>query len=303
MCGRFDQHTLPYRYAGYLQAIVRARDDDPPPRYNVAPQTQAWVARASGSGRELAPLLWGLVAYWVKDPKKAVKPINARAETLGARPMFRELIATRRCLVPVDGFYEWQATPTGKVPHYIRLADDAPMLLAGLWDRWRHGDAQPIESFTILTTTPNELVAKLHDRMPVIIDAAHAATWLEAPAGDVAAATALLRPYPAEQMRAYPVSLRVNAAQNDGPELIEPLPELSGRSAPFGACLGARHHARHRRRRGPLDLRDLDRLPGLGVASTEAATTLAFAHRLALVGLTVSGANPTRTATPCKPSR
>jgi putative SOS response-associated peptidase YedK len=224
MCGRFDQHTLPYRYAGYLHAIVRAKDDDPPPRYNVAPQTRAWVARVSSSGHELLPLLWGLVPYWVEDPKKAIKPINARAETVGTRPMFRKLIVTRRCLIPVDGFYEWRASATGKLPHYIRLAKDVPMLLAGLWDRWQHGDEKAIESFIILTTPPNKLLTKLHDRMPAIVDAGDVATWLEAPANDVAAAVALLRPYPADQMRAYPVSRRVNVAQNEGPELIEPIP-------------------------------------------------------------------------------
>lgn len=224
MCGRFDQHTLPYRYAGYLQAIVQARGDDPPPRYNVAPQTRAWVARASAGGRELLPLLWGLVPYWAEDPKKAVKPINARSESVRSRPMFRDLIKTHRCLVPVDGFYEWRASASGKMPHYIRLAGDAPMLLAGLWDRWQHRGAEPIESFTILTTASNELIVGLHDRMPAIVGAGDVATWLQAPATDAAAAVALLRPYPAEQMLAYPISRRVNAAQNDGPELIEPMP-------------------------------------------------------------------------------
>jgi putative SOS response-associated peptidase YedK len=224
VCGRFDQHTLPYRYAGYLDAMLRATADDPAPRYNVAPRTLAWVARsAAHGGRELTPLLWGLLSFWAHDPTKAVRPINARSESLHSRPMFRTLIATRRCLVPVDGFYEWQATATGKMPHYVRLADDVPMLLAGLWDRWRHGDERSIESFTILTTTANELLVKLHDRMPVIIDAGDVATWLEGPADDAAAAVALLRPYRVKAMLAYPVSRRVNAAQNDGPELIEPV--------------------------------------------------------------------------------
>jgi putative SOS response-associated peptidase YedK len=223
MCGRFDQHTLPYRYAGYVDAMLRAAPDEPARRYNVAPQTRAWVARATrDGGRELAPLLWGLVPWFVDDPKKAVKPVNARYETVASRPMFRELIARRRCVVPVDGFYEWRKTPAGRFPHYIRLTEDAPMLLAGLWDRWRHGDAEAIESFTILTTPSNALIAPLHDRMPAIIDRADLARWLDVKQRDAAAATTLLRPFPVEKMRSYPVSRRVNSGVNEGPDLIEP---------------------------------------------------------------------------------
>jgi putative SOS response-associated peptidase YedK len=222
MCGRFDQHTLPYRYAGYIDALLRAAPDEPAPRYNVAPQTHAWVARnARDGGRELTPLLWGLVPYWSADPRKAAKPINARSETVGTRPMFRELIATRRCVVPVDGFYEWQKTPAGRLPYYFRLTEDAPMLLAGLWDRWRHDDAEPMETFTILTTAANPLIAPLHDRMPAIIERADLARWLDAKEQDIAAVAALLRSLPAERMQGYPVSRRVNSASNEGPELIE----------------------------------------------------------------------------------
>jgi len=223
MCGRFDQHTLPYRYAGYVEAILRSTPNDPPPRYNVAPQTCAWVARTRRDGtREMVPLLWGLVSYWAEDPKKAAHPINARAETAATRPMFRQLMAMRRCVIPVDGFYEWQATPSGKQPHYVRLADGAPMLLAGLWDRWKRGDATPIESFTILTTDANDRVARLHDRMPAIIDPADLARWLDVRGTDAAAARALLHPYRSEAIDTYPVSRAVNTATNEGPELIAP---------------------------------------------------------------------------------
>jgi putative SOS response-associated peptidase YedK len=231
MCGRFDQHTLPYRYAGYVDALLRAAPDEPPPRYNVAPQTQAWVTRDTRDGaRELKPLLWGLVSYWAADPKSATKPINARSESVATRPMFRKLIETRRCVVPVDGFYEWQKTRAGRMPHYIRLAEDAPMLLAALWDRWQRGDAAPIESFAILTTPANALIEGLHDRMPAIIDRADLARWLDRGNRDVAAATALLRPFPDERLREYPVTRRVNSADNEGPDLIEPVPaaELPG---------------------------------------------------------------------------
>ena len=225
MCGRFDQHTLPYRYAGYVDALLRAAPDEPPPRYNVAPQTRAWVARDTREGaRELKPLLWGLVSYWAKDPKSATRPINARSESVATRPMFRKLIETRRCVIPVDGFYEWQKTPAGRMPHYIRLAEDAPMLLAALWDRWQRGEAAPIESFAILTTPANALIEGLHDRMPAIIDRADLARWLDRGNRDVVAVSALLQPFPAERLRAYPVTRRVNSANNEGPDLIEPTP-------------------------------------------------------------------------------
>ena len=221
MCGRFDQHTLPYRYAGYIDALLRSAPNDPAPRYNVAPQTYAWVARRARDGtREMIPLLWGLVSYWAEDPRKGARPINARAESASKRPMFRQLMATRRCVIPVDGFYEWQATPSGKQPHYVRLADGAPMLLAGLWDRWKRGDAAPIESFTILTTDANDRVARLHDRMPAIIDPKDLSRWLDVHDTDAAAARALLQPYRSEAIDAYPVSRAVNSATNEGPELI-----------------------------------------------------------------------------------
>lgn len=224
MCGRFDQHTLPYRYAGYLDAMLRATGDDPPPRYNVAPRTRAWVARAAADGgRELTALSWGLVPSWADDPAKGVRPINARSESVHARPMFRQLIATRRCLVPVDGFYEWQATPSGKRPHYIRMADDVPMLMAGLWDRWHHAGEPPLETYTVLTTRANARVGALHDRMPAIIGAADAAAWLDPETGGTPTLDALLQPCPAEWLVTYPVSLSVNAARNEGPELIKPV--------------------------------------------------------------------------------
>src|SRR5215472_1874424 len=222
MCGRFDQHTLPYRYAGYIDALLRTTPNDPPQRYNVAPQTYAWVGRTTREGvRELVPLLWGLVPYWVADLKKAARPINARSEDVATKPMFRNLIGTRRCVIPVDGFYEWQVTPSGKQPHYVRLADGSPMLLAGLWDRWQRGDAAPIESFTILTTDANDKVAALHDRMPAIIDAADLARWLDR-ATDAAAVREMLQPYRAEAIDTYAVSKAVNKADNEGPALIVP---------------------------------------------------------------------------------
>ncbi|HTS22261.1 MAG TPA: SOS response-associated peptidase [Casimicrobiaceae bacterium] len=224
MCGRFDQHAPPARYADYVEALLHEEREEPSPRYNVAPQTRAWVARAARDGRrELVPLLWGLVSYWDDDPAKAVKPINARSESAASRPMFRKLMEIHRCVVPVNGFYEWRKAPAGRIPYYIRSADGAPMLLAGLWDRWKRGDAAPVESFTILTTAANPSIAVLHDRMPAILGRGDLARWLDRSEKDVAAAQALLRPQPMEALRAYPVSRRVNSAANEGAELIEPV--------------------------------------------------------------------------------
>jgi putative SOS response-associated peptidase YedK len=224
MCGRFDQHTLPYRYAGYIDAILRTVPEEPPRRYNVAPQTQAWVGRMARDGkRELVPLLWGLLPYRAEDPKTSLRPINARSESVATKPIFRKLIEMHRCVIPVDGFYEWRATPSGKQPYYVRLESGEPMLLAGLWDRWRRGEAAQVETFTILTTDASLAIARLHERMPALIDPADLNRWLDVRGTDAATASAMLRPSEA-RVTAYPVSRQVNAARNEGPELIEPSP-------------------------------------------------------------------------------
>ena len=168
----------------------------------------------------MRPLLWGLVPYWSKDPKKGARPVNAKAETAAERPMFRELIRKRRCLIPADWFYEWKVTPAGKVPHVVQLASREPFLIGGLWDTWHYGRDDALTTFTVLTVPPNELAATIHDRMPLLVSPEDAPRWLDRDVQDV---TDLLRPYPAEEMTAYPVSTRVNKADNDGPELIEPL--------------------------------------------------------------------------------
>jgi putative SOS response-associated peptidase YedK len=163
-----------------------------------------------------APLL-GSVPCWAKDSKKGVRPINAKCETAAEKPMFRKLLRERRCLVPVDWFYEWKVTPAGKVPHVIQMASREPFFFGGLWDTWREGQEDALPTFTILTTAPNELMQTVHDRMPMIVPLEHAARWLDRSERDVGD---LLPPFPAEQMTAYPVSTRVNSVRNDGPELI-----------------------------------------------------------------------------------
>lgn len=149
--------------------------------------------------------------------------INARAETVAEKPAFRTAFKHRRCLVPMAGFYEWQKVGARKVPHYVHLLNAELFAVAGLYEYWPgKGGAEPVESFTIITTDANEMMANLHDRMPVIVPESEHVGWLDPKNEKTDALRKLLRPYPAAEMRAYPVSLRVNNVKNDGPELIEP---------------------------------------------------------------------------------
>jgi putative SOS response-associated peptidase YedK len=189
------------------------------PRYNAAPTQRMPVVRIVDDKRELALLRWGLIPSWAKDPKIGNSLINARGETVAEKPAFRSAFKARRCLVLVDGFYEWRKLPGGgKQPYRITMADGSPFAFAGLWERWDKGD-EPLETFTIITTTANELVVPIHDRMPVILDPADYDAWLESP--DTAIPMALIQPYPARRMSAYPVSTRVNSPRNDDAAVIE----------------------------------------------------------------------------------
>jgi len=191
--------------------------------YNAAPTQQLPVFRVSRRrGRELTPLHWGLVPYWAKSAAIGAKMINARADTLAGKPAFREAFGRRHCLVPMSGFYEWRKVGAGKVPYFVHLLNAEIFAAAGLYEFWPGKDgAAAIESFTIITTEANELMRPLHDRMPVILHAADYEAWLEPGEQDKATLEALLAPYPAEEMRAYPVRPLVNSAQNDGPQLVQ----------------------------------------------------------------------------------
>ncbi len=226
MCGRFVFLSPAESVTRLFGAPV---GEDPEPRYNIAPTQDAPVVRATPDGREFVPLRWGLVPFWAKDPKIGNRMINARGETVASKPAFRQAFRKRRCLVLADGFYEWQRIPGGKQPWFIAQADREPFAMAGLWESWRSGeDADPLETCTIITTDANEMMRPLHDRMPVILDAANAAAWLDLAAGPEAL-QALLVPAPDGVLHAVPVSRRVNSPANDGPELIEP---VEGDAAP-----------------------------------------------------------------------
>ncbi|HZY87850.1 MAG TPA: SOS response-associated peptidase [Gemmataceae bacterium] len=191
------------------------------PRYNVAPTQTVLAVRAAGAGREAVRLRWGLVAPWAKDAK--VAPINARAETAAEKPMFRHAMRKRRCLIPADGSYEWLAIAgeKRKQAYCFRARDGRPFAFAGLWERWE-GPERPVESCAILTTAANELVRPVHDRMPVIKPREHWAAWLDPQLQDTAELVPLLRPYPSDAMRAYPVGPLVSNPRNDGPGCLGP---------------------------------------------------------------------------------
>jgi putative SOS response-associated peptidase YedK len=193
------------------------------PRYNVAPSQEVPVVRQRGETRELTLLRWGLIPFWSKDPKRGPTPINARSDSASEKPAFRQAFRRHRCLLPADGFYEWKKEGTKKQPVLFRMRDEGPFAFAGLWDRWEGPEGQIIQSCTLLTTEPNELVAPVHDRMPVILPPEAYALWLDPTETEAARVQPLLRPYPAEAMTATLVSPRVNSPREDDPGLIAPV--------------------------------------------------------------------------------
>jgi putative SOS response-associated peptidase YedK len=217
MCGRYSL-TTPVEGLRHLFQFPERPNLEP--RYNVAPTQDAPLLRRGEEGSvHLAQLRWGLIPSWAKDKSVGARFINARGETIATQSAFRDAFEHRRCLVLADGFYEWRKEGKQKQPWRFHLADDASFCFAGLWERWRDGETKAmIESFTIITTTANELVAPIHNRMPVMLQRHDMASWLEG-----TDAAKLLRPYPAEQMRAYPVSTVVNSWQNESPECFAPV--------------------------------------------------------------------------------
>ena len=167
---------------------------------------------------------WGLVPYWAKDTKIGYSTINARAEEVLTKPVYREALKKRRCLIPANAFYEWQRVDAKtKQPFAFGLQSEEPHALAGLWERWKPKEGEPLESFTILTTDPNELAEKAHDRMPVILEPRDYARWME-PGDPARPPIDLLRPYPAKKMRSWAVDQRVGNVRNDDPELLTEQP-------------------------------------------------------------------------------
>ena len=222
MCGRF---TLTVDPAELKDAFTEFNFPSQfAPRFNIAP-TQPILAIPNDAKNQADFFVWGLIPSWAKDPTIGQRLINARAETLGEKPSFRGGFKYKRCLILADGFYEWQAQPgvKAKVPHFIFLNDRRPFAFAGLWDEWHSPDGGLIRSATIITTEPNELMARLHNRMPVILDPADYAEWLDPAPRTPESLQSLLRPFPANKMSAHPVSTLVNTPANDRPELVVPV--------------------------------------------------------------------------------
>lgn len=212
-------------------------DDESPyaPSFNVAPQTfQPVVRLARDTGeRELTVMRWGLIPYWSKDGKPSFSTINAKAETVTTSPAFRDAMKRRRCLVPAEWFYEWKKTgETTKLPYAIGLKDGSPFAFAGLWDRWKDkATGQELQTYTIITTDPNELTEPIHNRMPVILKRQDYDRWLEL--GEPShLPTDLLRPYSANEMKAWEVGKAVGNTRNNDPSLVEPVTSEPSGSTP-----------------------------------------------------------------------
>ncbi len=218
MCGRY---TLTYDIRTIAEAFGVAPSLETSPRYNIAP-TQDVVTIMRNGTSHLEWLRWGLIPSWAKEEAIGSKMINARAETLAEKPSFKRLLHSKRCLVVADGFYEWMQQGGSKTPMYITLKSKEPFAMAGLWDSWKSPDGQQIRTCTIITTEPNDLVARIHNRMPAILARDVEAAWIDPELTEAPAVLDLLHPYPPEQMEAYAVSSLVSSARNEGPELILP---------------------------------------------------------------------------------
>jgi len=228
MCGRF---TLTVTLAKFIETFpqikVALEPGDYIPRYNITPTQPVPVVRNDGK-MKFEFYHWGLIPSWAKNKTFATKMINARGETIGQKPSFREAYRKRRCIIPADGFFEWIKVEgyKKKVPIYIQMKSKEPFAFAGLWETWTSPEGEVVNSATIITTEPNELVAKIHNRMPVILPRDDYDLWLEPAYKKPEELGHLLKPYPAEEMYQYPVSTLVSYPTNEGPQVIEPLQSL-----------------------------------------------------------------------------
>ena len=211
MCGRFtlrSRDRIKLKESSGLELPFKSR-------YNIAPGQTILAIADFGHGHELTSFVWGLIPSWSNDGKGF---INARCETLEAKPSFGESFQKRRCLIPSDGFFEWRRLGRSKQPFYLQLKDESPFSFAGIWDQWNNGE-QLVTSCAIITTEANELVGPLHDRMPAIMQTESYDVWLDTNT-DLATLKKLLSPFPASKMKSHPVSSAVNHPENDSPELI-----------------------------------------------------------------------------------
>jgi putative SOS response-associated peptidase YedK len=224
MCGRFSLFSV--------QAILTRWDavsDEPIiPRYNIAPGQDILMIGNDYPGR-LTEAKWGLIPHWSKDPKIGFRTINAKAETLEEKPAFKEPFMRHRCLIPADGFYEWKETPSGKVPYRFTLKDESLFAFAGIFDLWKDDSGNLVKSVSIVTVEPNDLVKPIHDRMPAVLKKEHEDMWL-GKASTSQLREVILKPYPAEEMRCYEVSSKINSSKDDMPEMILPAKDSQKKS-------------------------------------------------------------------------
>ncbi|MGN7357605.1 SOS response-associated peptidase [Paenibacillus sp. SAF-054] len=221
MCGRFTLIVS-------LEELMLRYELDPGhsvpyhrPQYNIAPTQMVLSIIHDGSRLRLGELRWGLVPSWAKDSSMGSRMINARSETLAQKPAYRLPFERKRCLIPADGFYEWQQTGSGKRPYRIKLKSSELFSMAGLYDIWVREDGSRLATCTVITTRPNSLMEPIHDRMPVILRPEDELRWVQRGAADTKELQQLLIPYPADEMEAYPVSSTVNSVKNDTPLCIE----------------------------------------------------------------------------------
>jgi putative SOS response-associated peptidase YedK len=231
MCGRYRVSRRKQLVEEYFKGAPW--DDDWSPRYNIAPTQQVPVIRQHPKEpvREISLMRWGLIPSWAKDATGAASMINARSETASTKPAFRDPLKLRRCLIPADGFYEWQKTGKAKQPYSFEFAEGELFAFAGIWDRWKDPTGNWIKTCSILTTAPNAVTSAVHDRMPVILDPEGYDLWLDPGMKNVAAVSELLRPCDAQRMRCYPVSTRINRVANEDEECSAPveLDQIQGR--------------------------------------------------------------------------
>ena len=225
MCGRYVLKSSPQRLREVfgIEGPDTAHSEEWRPRYNIAPSQVAPVVRVIEGQRHLDLLRWGLIPSWAEDLSIGMKLINARGETAATKPAFRAAFRSRRCIVPADGFYEWQQQPSGKQPYYIHRQDGHLLAMAGLWEHWMlPGAAEPLLTFSILTTEANDLMRPLHDRMPVVLEGDDLGLWLDS-GSKAEELQALMRPKKESGWEAYPVSRAVGNVRNDLDTLLEPV--------------------------------------------------------------------------------
>lgn len=222
MCGRFvlDEIEAVFPRFGIVNSenIVGNKE----PRYNIAPSHYVYVIyRNAKQENKLEMMKWGLVPFWAKGPNIGSRIINARVETLTTKPSFRQILQTKRCLVPCSGFYEWKNVDKRKVPYYIELKNNKIFSFAGLYDIWRDNEGNELQTFAIITTQANNTLKPIHNRMPVILHEEFEDRWLNTKIQDTESITRMLKPYPDDNLTAYTVSNEVNNPKNDNPQLTK----------------------------------------------------------------------------------